>query len=55
MKPRPSFSDLLNDQEFRSLYNDWEWHDDQGHPAAQDIADYISDRWGFNCYEINPK
>jgi hypothetical protein len=40
-KQNPSFTDLLNNEDFRATYADYEWHVSMDHPATQDLAEAL--------------
>ena len=44
---KPSFTNLLNDANFRADYADYEMHSAQGHPAAKDIAEWIQKEYNY--------
>ena len=42
-----SFTDLLKNASFAADYADYEMHSAQGHPAAQDIAEWIKKEYNY--------
>ena len=46
-KQNTSFTDLLNNAGFRADYADYEMHNAQGHPATQDIAEWIRKEYNY--------
>ena len=42
-----TFTDLLQNPDFRAALNDYEWHAAQDHPAAEDIWEYIKREFDY--------
>ena len=40
-KQNPSFTDLLNNEDFRAILTDYEWHASMDHPATADLAEAL--------------